>query len=242
MKKEVLKKSFIKTIPVLTGYIFLGISYGIYATSKNLPFYFPMITSLFVYAGSMEFVLANLLAGVFNPFYAILLTLMVNARHVFYGLSMLSTYNGENIECKHPKLRKFILIFGLTDETFSVSYQESKEEKDINTRRDMLISMSLLDHLYWFLGASIGAIFGSFIKFNTTGIDFVMTALFVIILINQFKSNKSLIPGVIGILVTLICLIIFGKDIFLLPALVIIVGILLLFRKRIEKKNSEVVI
>lgn len=234
---KTLKYAIIKTLPILTGFLFMGISYGIYATSKGLPFYIPILTSIFMEAGSMEFVGVNLLTSAFNPLNCIFITLMVNARHIFYGLTMLNIYTKENLGEKHYRFHKLHLIFGLCDETFSINYQNTVKEGIDKSK--FIKYVSTLNHIYWITGCTIGALFGSFIKFNTLGIDFVMTALFVVIFINQFKESKSKYPGFIGIIVTVACLLIFPKDYFLIPSFIIIIVILVIFKNKLRKGETE---
>ena len=155
--------AFPYTIPVMTGYLFLGISYGVLITASGFPFWMPMLTSITVFAGSMEFVLVNLLLDGFDLLQAFLMTLMINARHLFYGISMLDKYKGTG-------WKKLYLIFGLTDESFSVNCVTEPPE-DID-RGWFMFFVTLLDHSYWILGATLGGIFGSVLHFNTDGLDF----------------------------------------------------------------------
>lgn len=160
MKRKALLAAFPHTIPVFTGYLVLGISYGVLITAKGFPFWMPMLTSLSIFAGSMEFVLVNLLLSGFDLLQAFLMTLMINARHLFYGLSMLDRYKGMG-------LKKLYLIYGLTDETFSiVCGMEPPEGVD---RGSFSLFVTLLDHSYWVLGCTLGGIFGSMLSFNTRG-------------------------------------------------------------------------
>ena len=191
MKLKALKSAFPHTIPVMIGFIFLGMSYGFLMKSKGFPFLYPVLMSVFIYAGSMQFVAVNLLLSAFNPIYAFVLTLMVNARHLFYGISLLGKY--QNTGMKKP-----YLIFGLTDETFSVNCSTSPPEGIDN--KWFMFFVTLLNHIYWVTGTVLGAILGYMIQFNTKGIEFVMTALFVVIFINQWnetKNHRSAITGVV---------------------------------------------
>lgn len=168
--KKAFKSAFPHTIPIFAGFLFLGMTYGIYMNVSGFSFWYPMLMSFTIFAGSMEFVTVNMLLGAFNPLQALAMTLMINARHLFYGISMLDKYRGVG-------WKSFYLIFGMCDESFSINYT-ADISKDIDQGWFMFF-VTLLNHFYWFLGATLGGIFGSFLHFNTEGLDFVMTAMFV---------------------------------------------------------------
>ena len=213
MKRKALRAAFPYTLPVFTGYVVLGISYGVLMTASGFPFWMPMLTSLAIFAGSMEFVLINLLLGGFDLLQAFLMTLMINARHLFYGVSMLEKYKGMG-------LKKLYLIFGLTDESFSVNcVTEPPEGVD---RGWFALFVTLLDHCYWFLGATLGGIFGTILHFNTEGLDFVMTAMFVVIYMEQWKKDDNHLSAILGVVLPVICLILFGAQRFMIPAMLAI--------------------
>lgn len=221
-----LKTAFPKTVPIFAGFWFLGLTYGIYMNVSGFNFLYPMIMSLTIFAGSMEFVAVNMLLGAFNPLQALAMTLMINARHLFYGISMLDKYKGTGI-------KKFYLIFGMCDESFSINYTA---DIPIDVDKGLfMFFVTLLNHFYWFFGATLGGLFGSLIQFNTEGLDFVMTAMFVVIFMEQWIKDKKHISAILGIVISLICLIIFGKDNFIIPAMFVIVIILTLLRSQIEK-------
>ena len=226
-KIKALKAAFPYTIPVMAGYFFIGIAFGILLNSKGYHFGWAILMSVFVYAGSMQFVAVNLLTLAFNPLNAFLMTLMVNARHLFYGLSMLEKFLGT--EKKKP-----YLIFGLTDETYSIlcSVDPPKEVE----KNWFMFFITLLNQIYWVTASAIGALLGSIIPFNTEGIDFVMTALFVVIFINQWKSQKKHAPAIIGVAASLICLLFLGSEKFIIPAMGLIALTLTFFKKSIEKE------
>ena len=209
-KRAALKAAFPHTIPVFAGYCFLGMSYGILMKTSGFPFWYPMVTSMVIFAGSMEFMTVNLLLGAFDLVQAMALTLMINARHLFYGLSMLETYKG--MGAKKP-----YLIFGLTDETFSVNCA-TNPPAGID-KGWFYFFITLLNQSYWVLGATLGGIFGSFIRFNTEGLDFVMTALFVVILLEYLLTTKDKRSALIGMVLSLGCLLVFGTGSFMLPAM-----------------------
>lgn len=210
----VFKAAFPYTVPVLAGFSFLGLSYGFLMVSKGFPALYPIFMSLSVYAGSMQFVAVPLLLAPFNPLYALLLTLTVNARHLFYGISMLDVY-------RDTGWRKSYLIFGMSDETFSVNYA-AKPPVGVD-RGDFMLCITLLNQFYWVAGTALGALAGNLIRFDTTGIDFSLTALFAVIFLEQWQGAKQHCPALIGVAASLGCLLLLGPDRFLLPAMVVIV-------------------
>ena len=227
MKRKALITAFPYTVPVMTGYLVLGISYGVLITASGFPFWMPMVTSLTIFAGSMEFVLVNLLLSGFDLLQAFLMTLMINARHLFYGISMLDRYRGMG-------LKKLYMIFGLTDESFSVNcVTDPPEGVD---RSWFMFFVTLLDHSYWFLGTTLGGIFGSLVHFNTEGLDFVMTAMFVVIFMEQWKKDKNHLSAILGLVLPVACLILFGAESFMIPAMLAILAGLTLVRKPLEKE------
>lgn len=228
IKKE-LKATFPHTIPVFTGYIVLGTAYGILLNSKGYSLLWVILTSMFIYAGSMQFVSVSLLSLGFNPVYTFIMTLMVNARHLFYGISMLTKYRGTG------KIKPY-LIFGLTDETFSILCS-TKTPEGMKENHFMLL-ITLMNHLYWILGSIIGGVLGSFIEFNTKGIDFVLTALFVVIFINQWKSTKNHMPVLVGVGASILCRILFGASNFIIPSMITILLSVTILQKQIEARNE----
>lgn len=229
IKKAAFKAAFPVTIPVLTGFIFLGTAYGILMTSHGFSFIFTTLVSVFVFAGSMQYVAVDLLISAFNPLNAFLLALMVNARHLFYGISMLGKY-------KNTGGAKPVLIFTMCDETFSILCG-AKVPNSID-RKYFMLFVSLLDYFYWILGTAIGAAAGSFITFNTEGIDFALTALFIVIFVNQWKESKNHIPAILGALSSAVCLAVFGADKFIIPSMVLIIISLSVYRPFFDKKEA----
>ena len=230
MKSQTLKKAFRAafphTIPILAGFWFLGMTYGIYMNVSGFAFWYPMIMSLVIFAGSMEFVAVNMLLGAFQPLQALAMTLMINARHLFYGISMLDKYRGLG-------WKKIYLIFGMCDESFSINYTaEIPEDVD---RGWFMFFVTHLNHLYWFCGATLGGLFGSLIHFNTEGLDFVMVAMFVVIFLEQWLKEKNHTSSLLGIVLSLICLAAFGADDFIIPAMLAMLGVLTLLRRPLEK-------
>lgn len=227
--KKAFRCAFPYTIPIFAGFWFLGMTYGIYMRVSGFAFWYPMLMSLTIFAGSMEFVAANLLLGAFHPFQALALTLLINARHLFYGISMLDKFKGMG-----PK--KLYLIFGMCDESFSINYTSDIPE-DVD-RGWFMFFVTLLNHLYWFLGATLGGIFGSVVHFNTEGLDFVMTAMFIVIFLEQWLKEKEHTSSLAGIGLSFICLLLFGADSFLLPAMILILLALTLLGKFSAKSSS----
>ena len=224
--KSAFKAAFPHTIPIFAGFWFLGMTYGIYMNVSGFSFWYPMLMSLTIFAGSAEFVAVNMLLGAFNPLQALTMTLMINARHLFYGISMLDKYRGNG-------LKDIYLIFGMCDESFSINYT-ANIPADVD-RGWFMFFVTLLNHCYWFFGATLGGIFGSLIHFNTEGLDFVMTAMFVVIFMEQWMKEKNHISALVGIGISLLCLMAFGSENFIIPAMVGILGVLTLLRKPLQE-------
>ncbi|MDN7245434.1 azaleucine resistance protein AzlC [Planococcus shenhongbingii] len=221
------KAAFPYTVPIFAGFLFLGIAYGIFMNSLGFHAIYPILMSFLIFAGSMEFVAANLLLLAFNPINALFLTLMVNARHLFYGISMLDKFKGVGN-------KRWYLIFGLCDESFSINYS-AKVPKDVD-KGWFFFFVTLLNHSYWVIGSTIGGIFGSLVVFNTEGLEFVMTALFVVIFIEQLMTGKKYASALTGLGLSTACLVVFGGTNFTIPAMLAILGVLTLFRRPMEKK------
>ncbi|WP_195421520.1 AzlC family ABC transporter permease [Faecalicatena contorta] len=214
MKKKAFLAAVPYTLPICVGFLFLGMSYGFFMRSKGFSFLYPMLMSLFVFAGSMEFVTVNLLLSTFSPLSAFLLTLMVNARHLFYGISMLDKY-------KNVGWKKLYLIFGMCDESFTINCTVSPPEGI--DKGWFMFFVTLLNHIYWVSGATLGALLGYVIQFNTTGIEFVMTALFIVMFINQWEETSDHRPAIIGIGCSFFCLLLLGSSRFIIPAMGMII-------------------
>ncbi len=225
-----LRAAFPKTLPILAGFLFLGFSYGMYMNVSGFSFLYPLFMSLLVFAGSVEFVAVSMLLGAFDPVQALLMTIMINARHLFYGISMLDKYRGVD------KKKKPYLIFGLCDETFSINYTAVIPEGI--DRGWFYFFVTLLNQIYWVGGATLGGLFGSVIPFETEGLDFVMTALFVVIFLDQWMKEKNHFSSLTGLAVSLICLLIFGSDHFMIPAMISILLLLTLLQKPLGKAGE----
>lgn len=228
-KTQALKTAFPHTVPVLTGFAFLGIAYGILMSSKGYGFGWTVLMSLAAFAGSAQYIAVTFLTTVFNPVYALLMTLIINARHLFYGISLLDKYKNAG------KLKPY-LIFGLCDETFSIVC--SAEPPEGVNRNWFYFFVTLLDHIYWVAGSAIGALLGSVVSFNIKGLDFVLTALFVVIFVGQWRTKQNRLPAVVGIICPIVCLLIFGQSGFIIPAMIAILAVLSLFRNSFEKEKT----
>ncbi len=219
--------AFRAAIPVMTGYTVLSIGFGILLRAKGFGLPYALLMSFWIYAGSMQYVAVDLLAGGVSVLTTALMTLMVNVRHIFYGITMLEPYQ------KARRKYRFYSIFALTDETFSLVVNPSLPE---NVPQDTYCFwVSLFDHLSWILGTAIGSLLGNIIPFDTTGIDFSMTALFVIIVLEQWEQSKQHLPALTGLGLSLLCLLLFGSSNFLIPAMLLITAALFLEKRYIEK-------
>lgn len=231
-KSELLRMAFLKSLPVMCGYVFLGIAFGIMAVEAGLNLFWVLLMSVIVFAGSMQFVMVPLLMGAVSPITMAVTALFVNSRHIFYGISFIESF-------KKMKSRWY-MIFALTDETYSVlcgCKNEDPEEKN----RAAWFWITLMDHSYWICGSVIGALLGAALPFDFTGIDFSMTALFIVILMEQVLSNKKLAgpAALIGLVIGTISLFIFGTDKFLLPALLVTVMILAVWTGASKSKEEK---
>ncbi len=222
MKLKAFKAALPYTLPIFAGFWFLALAYGILMNVNGFSFVYPMFMSMLIFGGSLEFIAVTMLMSAFSPISALIVTLLVQARHLFYGITMLDRFKGMG-------WKKPYLIFGMCDESFSINYS-AYIPSDVDKGWFMFF-VTLLNQLYWVSGAVVGGIVGSFLKFNTEGLDFVMTAMFVAIFIEQWTKEKKKYTGLIGIVSTALCLIIFGADAFMVPAMVFILAILTVFQK-----------
>ncbi len=229
--KAAYKAAFPHTIPVMTGYLFIGIAFGVMFANKGYNFAWAGLMSLLVYAGSGQYLAVNFFEPSVSLFQVVFLTFMVNVRHIFYGLSLLDKF-------KASGKKKPYMVFSLTDETYSL-YFLTKTPPDVDEGK-FLFALSTLNQSYWIIGSMIGALAGSLIPFNSKGIDFAMTALFIVIFVEQWLEKKNRFPAVVGVLASLVCLLVFGKDSFILPSMIIIMIVLLSNHKIEEKKTGEV--
>ena len=228
--KRIIKKVFPQTIPVMAGYISLGIAFGLLLQSIGYGPIWAFLMSLFIYAGSAQFLAVELLAAGATLTHIALLTFLLNFRHLFYGLSMIEKYRGTGIG-------KIYLIFGLTDETYALltGYKTPEGLSD----KSYFFAVTLMNHLYWILGSVIGSVAGRIIPFDLTGIDFAMTALFAVLVVEQWKTNKNHIPAISGFVITVAALFIFGADNFLIPALIVMSVALLFMKGTLSREKSN---
>lgn len=226
-----LKAAFPNTIPIMAGFLFLGVTYGIYMNVSGFSFVYPMLMSITIFAGSVEFVTVNMLLGAFNPLQSFLMALMINARHLFYGVSMLDKFSGTGI-------KKLYLIYGMCDESFSINC--TAQVPDGVDSGWFMFFVTLLNHLYWVVGSTLGGIFGSLISFNTKGLDFVMTAMFVVIFLDRWLKEKNHTSSLLGLGLSLLCLIVFGSEGFIIPSMLLILTLLTLLRGRLEKGGEQI--
>lgn len=228
--KKAFRKAFPYTIPVLTGYLFIGTAFGVMYAEKGYSFLWAILMSILVYAGSGQYLAVNFFVPGFSFLQVIFLTFMVNVRHIFYGISLLEKFNKIG-------MKRWYMIFGLTDETYSLLCTTNVPE-DVEEDK-FLFAISVMDHSYWVLGSAIGAIAGTVLPINSEGIDFAMTALFVVIFIEQWMDRKNRIPEMIGVAVAIVALTIFGASSFVLPAMLSIVALLFVGRKRLDKEEES---
>lgn len=228
--KKLIKIAIIKTLPVMAGYLVLGFGFGILSEKSGYGIWWALAMSIFIYAGSMQFVTISLLTSGASLITTALTTLMVNARHLFYGISMVDKY-------KNMGKYKPYLIFGLTDETYSlVCSGEYPEGVD---KRKFCFLVSALNQLYWVTGTLLGVLAGTVITFNTAGVDFSMTALFITVFVEQWKSTKNHLPAITGVVISVICLVIFGRDSFLIPSMILISIAMAVGKKFMVEKEVE---
>ena len=225
MKLKAFKAAFPYTIPIFAGFWFIGLTYGIYMNAAGFSFVYPMLMSFFIFGGSLEFVALQMLLSPFAPLQVFLMALLIQARHLFYGISMLDKFKGTG-------WKKFPLIYGMCDESFSINYSAQIPE-DVDKGWFMLF-VTWLNRFYWVSGAAIGGLVGSLLKFDTSGIGFVMTAMFVVIFLEQWLKEKSHASSLIGIGISVLCLVIFGPDSFMLPTMAAIILILTAAKKKLD--------
>jgi len=220
--KNTFRQAFLATLPVMAGYLVLGLGFGIVLKVRGYSVLWALAMSGCIYAGSMQFVAIDLLTGGASLIATALTTLMVNARHLFYGISMIDKY-------KDTGKAKPYLIFALTDETYSLV---CNDDPDRPNRKQYYLFVSLLNHGYWVAGGVLGALLGEIIPFDVTGIDFALTALFVTVFVEQWLSTKDHLPAIIGVVSAVVCLLIFGSENFLIPTMILITLAMMVLRRR----------
>ena len=223
--KNILKKAFTATLPIMAGYLVLGLGFGIILRSKGYGALWSFAMSTVIYAGSMQYLAIELITGGAGLVTTALTTLMVNARHLFYGISMVDKY-------KNAGKAKPYLIYALSDETYSLVCVDMDMEE--GQRNKFCLAVTTLDQFYWVLGSVLGSFLGAVITFSTEGIDFALTALFVTVFVEQWLSTKDHAAAIVGVAASVICLVIFGSGSFLIPSMTAITLALTLMRKREE--------
>lgn len=222
--KKLVKKCFIDTLPIMAGYVVLGIGFGVVLKAAGYGLGWALAMSLFIYAGSMQYAMVGLLTGGASYITVAITTFLVNARHLFYGMSMIERYRGTG-------WKKPYLIFGLTDETYSLVCNSDE-------KKEYFFLVSLFDQIYWVSGSVIGSLLGAIIPFNTDGIDFSLTALFIVVLTDQWLKTKNHIPAIIGLVASTICLALCGSSSFLIPSMVVIMILLFTMKKFCIQKEE----
>jgi len=221
--KQLLKTAFLSTLPVLTGYLVLGFGFGILLKANGLDATVAIAMSMFVYAGSMQYAAIGLMTQGATFVTIALTTLAVNARHLFYGISMLDKY-------KSVGKRKGYLIFALTDETYSLVCNDRNDIPE-NKKKDYYLAVSVMNHIYWIMGTILGVAIGSLIAFDSNGIEFSLTALFLTAFLEQWMSSGKHTSALIGLVATAICLVVFGAERFLIPAMLLIALLLCVIKE-----------
>jgi 4-azaleucine resistance transporter AzlC len=228
--KAAIKAALPHTIPILSGYIVLGSAFGILMNSKGISLFWTVFSSIFIYAGSMQFVTVSLLATGFDLVWAFLMTLTVNARHIFYGISFLEKYSNMG------KIKPY-LILSLTDETFSLLCNTNPPEGV--SEKWFYFYISLLNHIYWVSGSILGGVLGNLLRFNTQGLEFVLTSLFVVIFISQWRTTRNHIPAIIGVLSAVVCRLVFAASNFIIPSMLLILLSIFLLKDPIERRSLK---
>ena len=229
IRRRAFSAAFPHTSPILAGFLFLGISYGLYATAAGCDFWYPILMAVVIFGGSLEFVAVEMLLGIFAPAQTLIMALMIQARHLFYGIAMLEKYKGTG-------WKKVYLIYGMCDESFSINC--SAEIPEGVDKGWFMFFVTLLNQLYWVCGTAVGAVLGSVISFDLNGLEFVMTAMFVVIFLDQWLKEKKHYTGIIGVAASAVCLLAFGADSFMIPTMTCILCLLTVFRGPIEKAGG----
>ena len=226
MKKSAFSVALRDTVPVLTGYLFLGGGFGILMSENGFAIGWSILMPICMFAGSGQYLAVGLMAARAGLLNVAVATLLVNARHIFYGISLVDTY-------KNAGIKKFYMIFGLTDETYTLVTQ-AKLDPEIDRSR-YCFYVTLLDHCYWITGCVLGAILGATLPISFEGVDFVLTALFMTMFVEQWLSSRNHLPALVGLASTAVCLLIFGSEYFLIPSMILIAGILILIRGKARR-------
>ncbi|MCQ2084871.1 MAG: AzlC family ABC transporter permease [archaeon] len=224
------RAAFPVALPVMTSFVVIGFSYGLFVTAKGLPGWFAPFMATVIFGGSMEFVAAAMLLGSFAPIETAVVAFMIQARHMFYSVAMLKKYG-------FGGWKKAYMVYSLCEETFALN-PAFDPPVDVDPE-GYYFALSLMVQLSWITGAAIGGFLGPVLPFDTTPFGFIMTALFTVILLEQMLQEKRPLPAVIGVVASVVCLFVFGGDSFLVPSLVVMTVMLLLLRRPIEKGGIE---
>ena len=224
---QAFRAAFPYTLPIFAGFWFMGLAYGLLMNKEGFGFQWPMLMAMTIFSGSVEFVAVRILVGAFHPLQSFVIALLICARHLFYGISMLEKFKGTG-------WKKFSLIYGMCDESFSVIYT-ANIPAGID-RGWFMLWVTVLDYSYWVTGAALGGIFGSHVNFNMQGLGFVMTAMFVTIFMEQWLKETDHTASVLGIALSALSLVVFGSEGFVVPAMAAMVGVFLVLRPRLESK------
>lgn len=227
--KTALRAAFPHTVPIFAGFWFMGIAYGLLMNKSGFSFYWPMLMAMTIFSGSVEFVAVKLLLSPFNLVQSFVIALFICARHLFYGISMLDRFKGMG-------WKKFPLIYGMCDETFSVNYT-ARVPQGVDHGWFMLW-VTVLDYTYWVTGAALGGIFGMWVSFSTKGLDFVMTAMFVVIFMEQWMKEKRHAASIMGIVISAVCLVIFGSNNFVVPSMAFMLLMFMSLRSKLEIRKE----
>lgn len=228
--RQALKRAFPYTVPVMAGYLFIGAAFGVMFADSGYNVLWAVLMSIVVYAGSGQYLATTFFVPGISILQAVFLTLMVNIRHVFYGLSLVDRYNRFG-------RKRWYLIFGMTDETYSLICTTDVPD-DVDEEK-FLLSITLLDQLYWIIGTAIGSLAMTVVAFDSTGIEFAMTALFIVMFMELWYRRSNRPAELIGLIAAVVCLAVFGADNFVLPTMLLIVAVILLGRKRLEKGRAD---
>lgn len=224
-----LRAAFPFTIPIFAGFWFLGLTYGVYMNVSGFSFWYPLLMAMTIFGGSLEFVAVSMLTASFAPLQALAMALIIQARHLFYGLAMLEKFKG--LGWKKP-----LLIFLMCDESFSINCAAAVPAGV--DRGWFMLFVSLLNYAYWVSGSALGGALGSLVRFNSEGLEFVMTAMFVVIFVEQWLKEKSHLTALIGLGASIVCLFCCGPDSFMIPSMLVIFALLALWRRPIVRRGG----
>lgn len=225
------RHAFKESLPILSGFLFLGMAYGVYMHSLGFGVWYPVLMALFIFAGSVEFIVAGLLVMAFNPSSVFLLIVMISARQIFYGISMLDKFRDIT------GWKRFYLIAGMVDESFAINYTAKTDGLD---KAWFMVLVTLFLHMYWVAGSALGVLMGAVLPFDLKGAEFAMTALFLVILVEQWSKESSHESSLVGLSMTAVALIAFGKTNFLIPAMVGILVWLTVRRTALQDKLGRI--